>query len=667
MLTSWLNVESNSDFTLANIPFGVFSVPPKILPRCGTIIGDHVIDLSVLAEAGLFSEIENLSPFSVFVQPTLNDFAQHPRQVWVEVRNRIIQLFNLNDTASKLIRSDEHLRKLAIYNKSLVTMHLPMRIGDYTDFYSSRYHATNVGIMFRGKDNALQPNWLHLPVGYHGRSSTVLIDGTPIPHPSGQLPDGPTFGPSKQIDFELEVAFYVGGAPNPLGTRLTINEAYERIFGFVLMNDWSARDIQKWEYVPLGPFTAKNFATTVSPWIITTMALEPFATQGQEQTDPLPLEYLQDQEKRSIFDIHLEVAIQSLRMKQDGEPPATVCRSNFSHLYWTAAQQLVHHSVTGCTFHAGDLLGSGTISGPSDESMGSMLELSWKETRDVALNDKETRKFLQDGDTVVITGWAETGEHSRVGFGRCSGQILPLVPPPAARPLATPRYTNLKLFGYWKSSSTWRVRIALKAKSLIYEAVSVNLSEKEHILSEHTDRNPMGQIPVLEVTDTFLNKTFHISQSMAICELLEEVYPDPPMLPRDPLERALAREMCQVIVSGTQPLQNLHMLTELEGRTLGKIQAIDEGSRHVVRGLTAMEILVKKRLDECNICTPEYCLGGLAPTLVDAVLVPQIYNAKYVFEIDTTASFPTLAAIYNHCSQHEWFRASHPEVQADAR
>ncbi|KRT85855.1 hypothetical protein AMK59_1545, partial [Oryctes borbonicus] len=306
--------------------------------------------------------------------------------------------------------------------QSEATMHLPARIGDYTDFYSSIHHATNVGIMFRSKENALMPNWKYLPVGYHGRASSVVVSTTPIKRPYGQtLPvDGaaPVFGPCRLMDFELEMAFFVGGPATKLGQPVNIAEAQDHIFGFVLMNDWSARDIQKWEYVPLGPFTAKNLGTTISPWVVTTLALEPFKVDNYPQ-NPAPFEYLTHTDKFN-FDIDLEVAI----LPNNSSAATTVCRSNYKYLYWTAKQQLTHHTITGCNLNPGDLMASGTISGETSDSFGSLLELSWKGTKPIKLNGGAERKFLQDGDTVIMKAYCESDTH-RVGFGSCVGKLLP--------------------------------------------------------------------------------------------------------------------------------------------------------------------------------------------------------------------------------------------------
>jgi fumarylacetoacetase len=301
-------------------------------------------------------------------------------------------------------------------------MHLPADIGDYTDFYSSLEHATNVGIMFRGKDNALMPNWKHIPVGYHGRASSVVVSGTPIRRPNGQTrPDDtkpPVFGPCKLMDFELEMGFFVGGPPSSLGDPVPVSTAHERIFGMVLMNDWSARDIQKWEYVPLGPFLAKNLGTTIALWVVSIEALEEFKVPNVAQ-DPKPFPYLVHEDKFN-FDVNLEVQIRP----ENSTKSTTVSKSNLKHMYWTMKQQLAHHTITGCNVKPGDLLATGTISGPTPDSYGSMLELSWKGSKPLTLEDGSTRTFLRDGDEVTLTGYCQ-GKGYRIGFGTCEGKLLP--------------------------------------------------------------------------------------------------------------------------------------------------------------------------------------------------------------------------------------------------
>ena len=411
---TWLEVPENSDFPIQNIPFGVFITKDDII-TIGTRIGDTVIDLGALHQLGYFKGIR-LSE-DVFLQDTLNDFISHGRKRWRSVRNRIADLF---DIENERLQNNKNHRQTILFSIQDVEMLLPVDIGDYTDFYSSLEHATNVGKMFRDPDNALLPNWKHIPVAYHGRASSVVVSGTKIRRPKGQMmPKGtttPVFGASQLLDFELETAFITTDGYR-LGKSIPIEEAEEHIFGMVLMNDWSARDIQKWEYIPLGPFLGKNFATTISPWIITMDALEPFRVSSPKQ-DPQPLSYLTDEGNHS-FDIHLQVAI-----KPKGSKETVVSNTNFKYLYWTMNQQLAHHTINGCNIRSGDLLGSGTISGPTEDSFGSLLELSWGGTKKIKLKDGSERKFLEDNDTVIIRGYCKN-EQTRIGFGNCSGKIAP--------------------------------------------------------------------------------------------------------------------------------------------------------------------------------------------------------------------------------------------------
>lgn len=421
--SSWVKYGPECEFPIQNIPFGVFRPTADATPRIGTAIGDQVVDLSALAKAGLFD-----ASFSGFLaESSLNSFMGAGKTVWRAARSRIIELLSAGNAE---LRDNAELRSAAMFAQSEVVYELPCAIGDYTDFYSSREHATNVGTMFRGKDNALQPNWLHLPVGYHGRASSIVITGTDVKRPCGQLQknatnpkEGSTYGPCRLLDFELEVGTFVGKG-NALGEPITIDNAEDHIFGLVLLNDWSARDIQKWEYVPLGPFGAKNFASTISPWIVTLDALAPFkcATSAGAQTDPKPLPYLQDPDYRS-YDINLKVELKNDSVTK----PFTLSESNFRYLYWNVKQQLVHHTVTGCNMRPGDLLGSGTISGPERANFGSMLEISWKGSMPVTLPDGSQRKFLADGDTVVMRGYCQ-GDGYRVGFGEAAGKVLPATP-----------------------------------------------------------------------------------------------------------------------------------------------------------------------------------------------------------------------------------------------
>ena len=413
-LTSWLSVEADSDFPIQNIPFGVFLTPEDVI-TIGSRIGDYAIDLGALHQLGYFKDIPLTD--DIFLQDTLNDFISDGKKTWRLVRNRISELFEASNSE---LRDQNAHREVVLFTMEEVEMKLPVQIGDYTDFYSSKEHATNIGKMFRDPENALLPNWLHIPVGYHGRSSTIVPSGTPIKRPKGQtIPKGadqPIFGPSKMVDFELEMAFITTDA-NAMGESISVDRAEDYIFGLVLFNDWSARDIQKWEYIPLGPFLAKNFASSISAWIVTLDALEPFRVESPEQA-PRPLPYLQHNGNNS-FDIHLEADIET----PDGNS-TTVSRSNFKYMYWSMAQQLAHHTVNGCKVNSGDMMGSGTISGTSEESFGSILELAWQGTKPITLNNGDTRTSIQDHDTVVLRGYCKKEGH-RIGFGEVRAQLLP--------------------------------------------------------------------------------------------------------------------------------------------------------------------------------------------------------------------------------------------------
>jgi fumarylacetoacetase len=419
-LRSFIDVTPDSHFPIHNLPYGVFRPSAGKRPRIGVAIGDEVLDLAVLAENGLLTRDE-LGDGAVFREPTLNSFMAAGRPAWTAARSRLTSLLSADNPT---LRDDAAVRGAALHRRASVQMELPAAIGDYTDFYSSREHATNIGVMLRGKDNALQPNWLHIPVGYHGRASSVVVSGTDVRRPNGQSKpaeaDRPIFGPSRLMDFELEMGFFVGPG-NPLGENIPINEAPDHIFGMVLVNDWSARDIQAWEYVPLGPFLSKNFATSISPWVVTMDALEPFRCAGPVQTDPEVFPYLKSPDDRA-YDIHLEVLLQSEGMTA----AERIATSNLRYLYWNVCQQLAHHTINGCNARPGDLYGSGTISGPEKHQRGSMMELSWRGTEPVVLGNGEERKFLADGDTVIMTGWCEsTG--LKIGFGEVRGKLLPAV------------------------------------------------------------------------------------------------------------------------------------------------------------------------------------------------------------------------------------------------
>lgn len=414
--TSWVEVSSESDFPIQNLPYGIFNTNDDQL-RVGVAIGAFVLDLAAIYDAGLFSNTL-LANENVFASSNLNAFMSLGREAWAQARQRISELLSADNPT---LRDDAGLRDRAMKPMSQVNLLMPVAVGDFTDFYSSKEHATNVGTMFRGKDNALMPNWLHLPVGYHGRASTVFVSGVDIRRPKGQTKadeaDAPSFGASRLLDFELEMGFFLGTGNKP-GEPIPIHQARDHIFGMVLLNDWSARDIQKWEYVPLGPFLGKSFATSISPWVVTMDALEPFRVPGPKQ-DPQPLPYL-GMEGAGAFDIKLQAHIQSEKMNE----PMRLTRTNYKHLYWNMFQQLAHHTVNGTGMRTGDLCGSGTISGPTEDSRGSMLEICWKGTQPITLPDGSERKFFADGDTVIINGWCE-GKGYRVGFGDVRAKILP--------------------------------------------------------------------------------------------------------------------------------------------------------------------------------------------------------------------------------------------------
>ena len=418
-LTSFIDIATDSDFSIHNLPYGIFSDAKDGAGnnnrRAGVAIGEQVLDLSVLEAEGLLS----LADGPYFDQPTLNAFIDSGRENWTKARTTIQMLLSAdNDT----LRDNADLQQKALFKQADVTMHLPVQVPGFTDFYSSKEHATNVGTMFRDPNNALLPNWTEMPVGYNGRASTVIVSGTDVIRPSGQLKpnadDRPIFSPCKRLDFELETAFVVGKGNN-IGQPIAVDEAADHIFGMVLLNDWSARDIQKWEYVPLGPFNAKTFASEVSPWIVTMDALAPFKTSCPTQ-EPKPLAYLNEKASDSSFDITLSVEL----LPENADEATVVCETNFKYMYWSMAQQLTHHTITGCKVEVGDMMGSGTISGPTPDSYGSMLEIAWNATKPVTLKGGETRSFIEDGDTVIMKGYSEK-DGIRVGFGEVRGKVLP--------------------------------------------------------------------------------------------------------------------------------------------------------------------------------------------------------------------------------------------------
>jgi fumarylacetoacetase len=407
---SWLNTPPETDFSVHNLPYGVFSTPDRA-PRAGVAIGDHVIDLAAVARLGLLDDL--IPDRTVLNQPYLNDLIATGKSVTSALRRRLQQWLTVPDSPLRE-------REQCLLSSHTVQLHLPVRVGDYTDFYSSIEHATNVGKLFRDPDNALLPNWKHLPVAYHGRASSIVVSGVDIRRPAGQLlppgADQPIFAPTQRLDYELEVAFVIG-RENALGQPIATGAAEDYIFGLLLFNDWSARDIQQWEYRPLGPFLGKNFASSVSPWIVPLEALEPFRVGGPQQ-DPKVLPYLEYTGEHH-FDIDLEVSIQP----PDG-PQTTVCRSNYRHLYWNPVQQLAHHTCNGCNVRVGDLLASGTISGRQPTAFGSLLEATKNGREPLVLRDGQQRAFLADHDTVRMRGFARRGD-IRVGFGEVATTILP--------------------------------------------------------------------------------------------------------------------------------------------------------------------------------------------------------------------------------------------------
>ncbi|NWK49362.1 fumarylacetoacetase [Acinetobacter sp. SwsAc7] len=417
-LKSFVEIAAHSDFPLENLPYGIFSEKHNSQPRAGVALGEWVIDLAVLEAHGYCKLTDGKLLFN---QPTLNLFIESGQANWSKVRAELQVLLSADNPE---LRDNQTLRDQVFFKQSDVKMHMPVNISGYTDFYSSKEHATNVGCMFRDPKNALLPNWSELPVGYNGRASSVIVSGTDIVRPSGQikLPDSerPVFSACRKLDFELETGFIVGKS-SQLGQPVPIENAWDHIFGMVLFNDWSARDLQQWEYVPLGPFNAKTFASSISPWIVTLEALEPFKTSSPEQ-EPKPLAYLREDNSSNSYDIHLSVEIQP----ENNDQSNVICKTNFKYMYWSMAQQLTHHTIAGCNLQVGDLMGSGTISGPTPDSYGSLLEITWNATKPLTLSNGEQRNFIQDGDTIIMKGYCEKDD-LRIGFGEVSGKILPAV------------------------------------------------------------------------------------------------------------------------------------------------------------------------------------------------------------------------------------------------
>jgi len=675
---SWVEYSETSNFPVQNIPFGVFSCAANG-PRCATAIGNHVVDLAALADAGLLSALP-FNASAAFRQPNLNAFMGLDRKAWVATRSRLQEL--LAADGDDCLRQNEALRAAALRPLSEVQMHLPAKIGDYTDFYASREHATNVGIMFRGRDNALQPNWLHLPVGYHGRASSVVVSGTPIVRPSGQVQkdkadatQGSLMSDCKLLDYEVEMGIFVGGKTPKMGKSISVVEAQEHIFGYVLLNDWSARDIQPWEYIPLGPFTAKNFATTISPWVITPDALEPFVcpTSAGVQSDPEPLEYLRDP-NYSSYDLNIAVDLHS-PAKDGGSTVTTIAETNYKHMYWTSRQMLAHHSVTGCNMSPGDLMGSGTISGTIDDSggksinYGSLLEQCWKGANKIPLKDGEKRTFILDGDNVVMRGHCQA-DGFRVGFGECAGVIMPAgsADGSVAAEAATALLKDAVLYSYWRSSCSWRVRAALAYHGVAFSSKAVHLVEGKQTSPEYLEgQNGMGQVPAFSFSDE-AGKTHTVTQSLAIIDLLDSMFggvengylvPPADGSIQGALLRSRALQIAEVVNSGTQPLQNLSVMKS--------VKVADVDGKEVDGKAFATEA-IRKGLVVCERLVGEaggHFAAGNMLTVADVCLVPQFYNARR-FGIDMS-QFPNLLRVEAACADLPCFKAAHPDAQPDAQ
>lgn len=421
-LKSFIPVAENCDFPIQNLPYGIFSDPLNTSKRVGVAIGEWILDLATLSAAGLFNTV-NTHSLSWFNTDTLNVFMSQGPKVWQAIRSQLLLLLSED---CPILRDNNTLKEQALIARQSATLYLPFYTRDYTDFYSGIHHAENVGRLFRDKDNPLLPNYRHIPVGYHGRASSLVVSGTPIKRPYGQMlapgAETPHFNECKRLDFELELGTVIG-VGNVLGEPIDINHAMEHVFGVVLVNDWSARDIQQWEYVPLGPFLGKSFATTLSPWVVTLEALEPFKVSVPLQT-PEPLPYLIGKSDNA-YDIKLQIELTT----KENHKPQIVCQTNTQELYWTQAQQVAHHTINGCNLQTGDLLASGTISGTTSDSFGSLLEITEGGKKPLQLDDKTERRFLEDGDTVIMKAWCEKANYPRIGFGVAVGTIQHSVKP----------------------------------------------------------------------------------------------------------------------------------------------------------------------------------------------------------------------------------------------
>ncbi len=422
-MKSWIKSANNPDcqFPIQNLPYGVFDRGDGDDPVCGVAIGDMILDLSRLEMAGL---LESGTDETVFNLPFLNGFMEMGPDAWAGLRQFLTDI--LRKDGVNILSDNQELQDAALFPQADAVMHMPFLVAEYTDFYAGKQHAINVGTMFRGAENALPPNWLHIPIGYNGRASSVVVSGTDIHRPRGQLKptnaEMPHFGASKRMDLELELGAVIG-VPTEMGQQITTAQADEMIFGFVLLNDWSSRDIQGWEYQPLGPFQGKAFGTSISPWVVPTAALEPFRCKAVERDEPL-LPYLSEK-KPGLFDIQLEITMQP----EGAAHATTICRTNYNRMYYSAAQQLTHHASSGCPMNCGDLLGSGTISGPEKSEFGSLLEICWGGEKPFTLDTGETRTFIEDNDRLTLRGWAQ-GDEYKIGFGDCTGRILPAMQEP---------------------------------------------------------------------------------------------------------------------------------------------------------------------------------------------------------------------------------------------
>lgn len=888
------NYDDGCDFTIYNIPFGVFSLPmikknddnkttTKTVvtttkstseggtttrttettttttssppsskqqhydqTRCCTRIGNTIIDLSILEECQVFAHIDGLKS-NTFNQSTLNKFISHNQSIWIDVRKCLQEILICNPI-NNILYNNHIMKSKALYHINHVKIHIPIHIGDYTDFYASMNHAINVGTMFRGVDNALPMNYKYIPIGYHGRSSTIYPSHTNIHRPRGQIlkspssvPPTPTYDVTHKLDYEMEIGAILGGniihdndddhidndnINNDIHNEnqyinqypISMNDAKQCIFGYILLNDWSSRDIQQWEYIPLGPFTSKNFATSISLFIITKISFDGGIhnnidslskytcqyiksskdMQSQEHTisttnnnDPIPFPYLQDTNSSdnendpnhsstsmSLYDIQLTVSIQTNTQLDATSPKKTssssndnnntttlLTKTNTKYLYWNTAQQIAHHTVTGCRMRVGDVLGSGTISGTTEDSKGSLLELSYNGTKPILLNDNTTRTFLQDNDTIIMKGYCygkpiktETtttneSKHTdnntmiRIGFGSCIGTILPPVPlsliqssstttnettttsmidtPVKATTISNttttniPKTTSIKkpieryqrfiLYGHDKSSLMWSVRIALNVKRISYKMISsINEIPNEYEgRAEYMKNNLLGHVPLLQYTDTYTNQILYVSQPMAIITLLDNIYQSDrySLIPSSSIQIiSLAFQIVEMTNTNMPSEEDLMLLLlrkedndwsqQRDGQSFSTMENQMKAGlamiEHVVRSIhnknntvndsyhsmmddnninyvTAVTTVSSSHDDNNGTGCCLYCLGTLAPTIVDVYIIPKLHHAKCMYSIsDLETICPTLLQIKSLCYQQHplWFEPElHPEYE----